>query len=260
MIGFTENGDPSFDNSWTAKIPLTDGIVVVTKNLTKRLMNDLLNNKDHVILHCSCTGWGTSVIEPNAPHYTTQLDNLKQLIDLGFPRNRTVLRIDPIIPTPNGLCAVRYVLDYAIKTGIILTTNNDIRIRISVMDEYKHVKARLAKLGYGPFYDNSFYAPRYMLNSVVKLCSEYHDKYGLVFETCAETLLSSMNKSVFKCTGCLSKTDLDILGVPVTTDRENNQHRSGCHCLADKTEVLSNNPNGNKHRCPMQCVYCYWKD
>lgn len=35
----------------------------------------------------------------------------------------------------------------------------------------------------------------------------------------------------------------------------NKQNRSGCLCLSCKTELLA-----EKHRCPHQCVYCYWQD
>ena len=249
-IGITERGDAGIDLSWYEKLSLVDGTILITKNITPglkyKLMQAYLSGKK-IILHCTCTGWGNTAFEPNVPAYHEQLNQLKILISEGFPATNCVLRIDPIFPTESGLKQVENVLEYfaSLNTGIS-------RIRISVYDEYKHVKERLKKIGCNPCYGNSFYASPEQIKKVGETLSRYPYK----FETCAEDILCTCYPEHFSQTGCVSTKDLDILGLdkPINMN-ENGQNRYGCHCLGCKTGLLE-----NKHRCPHQCVYCYWKD
>lgn len=48
-----------------------------------------------IVVHCTCTGWGHTRMEPNVPDYKQQLSQMKKLIESGFPASRMVLRIDP---------------------------------------------------------------------------------------------------------------------------------------------------------------------
>ena len=68
--------------------------------------------------------------------------SLKDLIDRGFPAENCVLRIDPIFPSEKGIERVENVLDYfaTLKTGVD-------RVRVSIVDEYKHVKFRYYNRG-----------------------------------------------------------------------------------------------------------------
>lgn len=59
----------------------------------------------------------------------------------------------------------------------------------------------------------------------------------------------------FVARGCVSKADLDILGLPVPAGITSNpQNRTGCHCLSIKGELLD-----HRAPCPNKCIYCYWK-
>lgn len=249
-IGITERGDAGIDLSWKEKLSSVDGTILITKNITSEFKHHLMheyNNGRKIIVHCTCTGWGSTPFEPNVPEYHTQLNQLKILIDEGFPATHCVLRIDPIFPTESGLKQIEKVLEYfiSLNTGIN-------RIRVSVYDEYNHVKERLKKAGYNSCYGNAFYASPEQIKNVGHVLS----KYPYTFETCAEDILCTKYPKHFTQVGCVSIKDIDILGLPIPTNmNENGQNRYGCHCLGCKTELLE-----NKHRCQHQCIYCYWRD
>lgn len=259
-IGITERGDAGIDLSWYDKIKngACEGAILITKNITDEFIKnvlDLYNTNHKIIVHCSCTGWGKTVLEPNVPEYKTQLNKLKELIDKGFPIKNCVLRIDPIFPTKSGLQRVCDVLSYATELNLIPT----IRIRVSIYDEYKHVKERLKEHGIAPMYGDSFYAQQKMMNDAIDVLTKVHEEYAnkfkenVRFETCAEPFLK--NPNVFKQTGCVSGSDLDIFGLKTDTNLTNLQNRHGCMCLGCKKELLT-----NKKQCPHKCLYCYWRD
>lgn len=249
-IGITERGDASIDYGWVNKVTRMDGTILITKNLTDTFIQtvvDLHNNGVNLTVHATCTGWGNTDFEPNVHDYKWQLTQLKKLIDAGFPANHCVLRIDPIFPTDNGLKRVIEVLQEfeRLDTGVT-------RIRISVYDEYKHVKERLKAKGYQPCYGDCFYANNQQMLSVTNTLSLFPYK----FEVCAENILAQNFPWTFEQTGCVSTKDLVMLGIKTVPNlSENGQQRSGCHCLTCKTELLT-----NKFRCPNQCIYCYWRD
>lgn len=262
-IGITERGDASIDYQWVEKLPSVDGTILITKNLTDRYIDTVIKcyeNGDKLIVHATCTGWGRTDFEPNVPDYKTQLHQLKKLIKKGFPADHCVLRIDPIFPTLSGLNRVMEVIHefQKQKTGIK-------RIRISVYDEYHHVKERLKAAGYRPCYGENFHASPKQMESVANALRQFsyctYSHHGQVtmrnqFETCAEDLLVKRYPHSFKQVGCVSNKDIELMGLePVLNKEENGQQRTGCHCLTCKTELLT-----NKYRCPNQCIYCYWND
>ena len=86
-------------------------------------------------MHCTCTGFGGSKIEPFVPTVEQTVKKIEKLIDGGFPVKQIVLRIDPIVPTNKGVETAKNVLKEFQKFGIE-------RVRISFIDMYKHVKER----------------------------------------------------------------------------------------------------------------------
>lgn len=244
-IGITERGDASIDLSWMTKLSDIDGVILITKNITDKFISAVLsaNIIRPVIVHCTCTGWGGSDLEPHVPDYEIQLSNLKKLIDKGFPSDHCVLRLDPIIPSIEGLYNTQNVL-YKF-TSLNLGIN---RVRVSIVDIYKHVKSRCAdNINY--LDDDQLYPKGIRIRKVAELLSEF----SYEFETCAEPELA---KYGFTERGCISYEDLRIMGLQDTCAMyENPQGRSGCHCLSCKTELLE-----NKYRCPHGCMYCYWYD
>ena len=66
-IGITEQGDACLDLSWTNKINLMDGAIIISKTFSPTFNENLLKYKDSIIYHATITGLGSSIIEPNVP-------------------------------------------------------------------------------------------------------------------------------------------------------------------------------------------------
>lgn len=247
-IGVTERGDAGIDFSWHAKLSSIDGAVIITKRMGPEFNRLMLTASKPCILHCTCTGRGGTWLEPNVPDFATQLTWLKELVHAGFPAERCVVRIDPIIPDRDGITAAGNVL-----TMLQETLPEVKRIRFSVYDEYRHVKERLIAAGHEPFYRNDrFYAPDFMKENVIReLC-----RHPYVYETCAEDWAARNDTlSRFITRGCVSATDLALMNLSLPDGlSENSQGRKGCHCLSCKTELLT-----QKRQCTNKCIYCYWK-
>lgn len=247
-IGVTEQGDAGLNYSWIDCIQsgLVSGAILITKNISDNFisaLNEVREQFPNIIVHCTCTGWGDSYMEPNVPKYSEQLDNLLKLINSGFPLSNVVLRVDPIFPDKSGLLRAKQVLDFT------LYEIPDVRVRISVFDQYKHVKERFSSAGIPILYNGSMFAGYDLLDRV----SYFLSKYPFTFETCGEPYLRGQN---IIQRGCVSNKDLEIFGITLPdTYKENPQGRKGCKCLNIKYEMLN-----NKHRCAHQCLYCYWHD
>lgn len=251
-IGITERGDAGVNLAWVSKMNAVDGAVLITKNITETFKLHVLNlhrNGHKIILHCTCTGYGSTELEPNVPHYKVQLDSLKDLINRGFPANQCVLRIDPIFPSERGLEKVHEVLTYfgALFTGIE-------RIRVSVVDEYPHVRERYRQRGWNPLYGGKFQANDSQLQLVIDNLAMYPQHYEICAENRMYQLAVGKYPYLFDVAGCISNKDLEILGLSVIEMSINPQNRGGCHCLSCKTELLT-----ERKPCPHGCVYCFWK-
>ena len=250
-IGITERGDAGIDFSWVDKVPGMNLTILITKNINDTFRSHVLKLHElghRLIVHATCTGWGGTFMEPNVPEYTAQLDSLRKLIDAGFPKEQCVLRIDPIIPATfdgiNGLDQVRNVISYAKELGLL----PDIRVRVSIVDEYNHVKNRLTARGFHMIYaPGRNYPGSQATLDVLHLLLDYPE---ITFETCAEPYLPMKN---IEGIGCVSEKDLALFGLKPDTNNLNPQNRFGCLCLAGKHELLT-----NKKQCPHKCMYCYW--
>ena len=242
-IGITERGDPSLDFSWVEKVDTVDGVILITKNLTDKVIECVKPNLEKFIFHITCTGYGGTVVEPNIPHFRHQLEQAKKLIDLGVPVERVVIRVDPIIPTDKGMLTAGKVFLNAHQMGFK-------RYRISVMDAYPHVRERMRAIGIEPPYGDNFTAPAEMFENVDSVVRQLKKIYpDCIFESCAEGKLTETEK-----TGCVSEKDLDLLGISHDNVDNAGYQRKGCLCCSAKTELLS-----EKKQCPYKCLYCYWR-
>ena len=242
-IGITERGDPGFDLSWAGKLFAAN--IIITKQLrlsNKAFINAILQNKDKIILHVGCTGFGGTVVEPNVPHPQEVKNAVMYLLENSFPVSQTVLRIDPIIPTAEGLLGVKNVLELFRDTGIK-------RVRVSILDLYPHVRIRFAGENLQLPYPR-FTASYEQFRNTEKVLNEFQDIYS--FEACAEP-----NLQIGEKIGCISPKDLDILNVKYDANNidSSGYQRNTCLCPSGKTELLS---LGRK-QCPSGCLYCYWK-
>jgi len=224
-IGITERGDAALDLSWAKKLDQVDGVVLITKDPGK-LFNSGLIPPVHSIIHCTITGFGGSVIEPNVPKPEDSIKAYKELVkQFGF--DRVVLRIDPIIPTEKGKA-----------TAIKVFLSSCSRIRISFIDQYRHIKERFQEIGLTlPW--KEFHAP-------LELRTKVWEELGKP-EICAEPGMS--------CSGCVSALDVEAMKLDSSklSGRYGGQ-RPCCLCIAEKVELLK-----DRKPCKHGCVYCYWR-
>ena len=249
-IGITERGDAGFDMGWVNPLiqNKVDGAILISKNITTQFVTNVACYHKagyKMIVHCTCTGFGGTELEPNVPDFRDQLNNLSDLIACGFTNANCVLRIDPIFPTKKGIETVNNVINYAFSIGLL----PGMRVRFSIIDEYKHVKERYKKLGWDPLYPG--FSPS---QEQIDFVAECLGRWKLKFECCAETGITGYNISHF---GCISFCDIITMGLNVDDYKTayNPQQRKGCSCLSCKTELLT-----NRHPCRNGCVYCYWRD
>lgn len=252
-IGITERGDAGLMiNEWQAKLAAGisghpfDGVILITKQITPAFHDAALQLDTPTIIRAGCTSWGRTWLESHVPTAKQQIDAIQRLIDDGFDKSHIVLRIDPIIPTAESISRVRGVLQYANRVGLL-----PMRIRISILDEYPHVRERLKALGREPFYSGWFQPSQSMLHAAIRDLLQLAASFHVQFEVCAEPRLTA---SCFTQQGCVSNEDLKVMGLPEVRLPINGQNRSGCLCLSCKTELLS-----QRQQCPHRCVYCYWK-
>lgn len=248
-IGSTDGGDAGIDLSWEQKIDLIDGAVLITKNITPEFIEAVLRHKDKLIIHATTTGFGGTVLEPNVPHWSEQIKALRELISRGFPQDRTVIRVDPIIPTPKGCLKAKKIILWCMFYGFA-------RYRVSMIDMYPHVRDRFIEAGLPIPYDGKFSpgskeveAVNNMLNAV----KSYWQEAGngeLRIEACAEPGLTEAEQC-----GCISSYDLELLGLEPDTPADGvGYQRKDCMCYAGKVELLT-----TKQQCPHKCLYCFWR-
>lgn len=269
-IGITEQGDAGLNFNWANKLQQMhwdgtlrhmvsdyDGAVLITKNAQpsfQKILLSLYHEKHYhnILLHLTCTGWGYTPMEPNVPNTDTQLSYLEDLLKAGFPINHVVLRLDPIIPTPEGLERAKQVLSHP----IVQKYKYQLQVRISVIDLYAHTKQRMSAAGY-TLPNLSFRPTKTELQPVLQLLQQFPEFH---YETCAEDTLcemawdSDVTPLFIENNGCISYKELELFQLP-TNQLPTGGQRSTCHCLACKSELLN-----QRHRCPHHCLYCYWKD
>lgn len=237
-VGITEAGEVAFNLDVFERLYKAN--IIITKRLTDKLIDKLIEHKDKIILHLTCTGWGGTEIEPMVPTVEQTYDKFCKLIDGGFPVEQVVLRVDPIIPTTVGIEKVQSVFD--------LFKDSDIkRLRYSVLDMYNHVKDRFNDLSIKLPYD-SFHAPMDVRIKVFNFVDGFCRERNIDLEVCGEPGFNSLS--------CVSQKDIDILGLTDEIELIGSaEQRKSCGCPANKSELLRKKPQ----RCSNKCLYCFWK-
>lgn len=249
-IGITEAGDAGIDLSWVNKLNTVDGAVVITKDINDAFIEAVLQNREKLIVHATCTGYGGTVLEPNVPTAQEQISAAVRLVEAGFPKKRMVIRVDPIIPTEKGLDRALKVIEKSMDAGFN-------RYRISVLNMYPHVRERFREAKLPLPYGDRFSASREQMANVDKMlvaAVAYWTEHGnsssdIHIESCAEPSLK-----IPTAIGCISFLDLKLLGLSEPDYEISGRQRSHCLCYAGKTELLR-----CKHPCKHGCLYCYWK-
>lgn len=245
-IGITEAGDAGIDLSWTARVNSVDGLILITKQVTPEFITAAVSVAEKAIVHTTITGYGGTRLEPNVPKPDKQRKAILDLVNAGFPKNKIVIRVDPIIPTPKGTAVAREQIVRMAQYGFK-------RYRVSIIDMYWYVYNRFMESGLKSPYGSGFSPNDKQVARVDKMIKELRQEYTLRIESCAEIGLRSSIRS-----GCISRHDLKLLNFnhfehPDFPDFPGYQ-RHGCMCYNGKTELLK-----SRTGCEHNCLYCYWK-
>lgn len=228
-IGITERSDPGLDFSWYNKRNNYDGLILITKKLSDEFIKKAMDS--NCIVHATITDLGSSIYEPNVPDTDYSFYYFNNLCEC-IGEERVILRIDPIIPTKEG---VEKALD--VYNRFYTENDNKTRVRISFLDNYPHVKQRFIEAGLKPLPYN-FHAPLELRKEILKLFPDA--------EVCGEPGIKSI--------GCVSEKDLEILGIEIPKNIIKGFQRTECKCLSVKKEIFT-----ERKQCPNRCLYCYWK-
>ena len=266
-IATTETYDPSLCiNEWKGRSREFDFLLYISKSLPPAAVKVLTDEKSPwaymnmpSIVHATITGWGGSELEPNVCLPTVAIERLENLVEAGYPKERIVVRVDPIIPTEEGMKRFSEVVEKAAGLGFK-------RFRSSIMQMYNHARERLAETSefkeIEKAYENRFFPSQKTLEKnetvkklmqCVKLLKFSHGEN--TFESCATPVLSQCG---FENVGCMSEKDLIINGIdPESVHISKGSQRMSCLCL-EKRQLI---PGGYKRgKCPNRCAYCYIKD
>ena len=251
-IGITEAGDAGIDLSWAEKLSNVDAAVLITKSISQSFIDSALKYMEKLIIHATITGYGHTILEPNVPTLVDESTMVTKIVESGFPIERIVIRVDPIIPTDKGIKTAYHVITSFMKMGFC-------RYRVSVIDMYPHCRARFKECGLPLVYGENGFLPSKtqlvqvddMLKKAKVFWNALDNNKLLRIESCAEKGL----KEAIAC-GCISDYDFELLGLKKDVEANTmGYQRKGCMCYAGKTELLN-----HKTRCSNGCLYCYWKD
>ena len=250
-FGITDQGDPSLNFSWVDNLKNVVGAVVISKGIGEQFEDALLENKDKVIYHATCTGLGGTILEENVPTVKEKFEHLTYLINCGFPAEQVVVRIDPLFPN-KAVKALNGVLnmDYIAKLKNILEMTKTLgikRVRYSHLRMYDYVYAKLKRISQEFSLENLTYSPFDEI-PLYKICPD------LEYESCRAFPMPGAIQL-----GCISNKDLEILGHK-RKYKFSKRHPdiSGCMCPNECKLELILNKNINKIDCNFNCKYCYW--
>jgi len=228
-----------------------DGAVLITKRVMLAFI-ETVQDISNVVVHATCTGYGGTVLEQNVPTMLEQFNSVLDLVQAGFPKERIVIQLDPIIPTPKGLRR-------ALNVFSLFTSADFSRYRVSIIDMYPFVQDRFLVAGLPLPYGDRL-APRGEdWRAVNKLISDAKIMWAsgnhagdLRIEACAEPTLTE----VIRC-GCVSEYDLRLMGLIDEGEKLDSvgYQRRDCLCYSGKVELLS-----ARKPCSHLCLYYFWKD
>lgn len=237
MIGITERGDAAL-NYQSLNFDTVDGVILITKypGMLEHFLS-VFKPKIPFVVHCTITGMGHTLMEPNAQAIEFSGKSFKSMQD-KYGKERVVLRVDPIIPTEKGLATAKRALSlYTAGT----------RLRISFLDAYPHVRNRFVQKLKRDLPWSGIHQTLEIRQDLLSRISNFVGSKDI--EVCGEPDML--------CTGCVSKRDLQAMGLNIEQDllhRRAVNSRKTCTCVGLKQELL---PFSSP--CLHGCLYCYWR-
>ena len=236
-IGITEAGDAGRHLEWTTAMDTVHAAILITKAVTDEFLAAVEAFRVRVMVHVTVTGYGGSLMEPGAPSAEWSRRQYDRLARILSPE-RTVLRVDPIIPTTKGLVTADAVLRLFEDSGVQ-------RVRYSFLDMYPHVRVRFQAAGLPDPYQGGFGPAPSQIEAAQRALAPWRARYR--FESCAERGVDQV--------GCFSVRDGGPLGFETGAFSGSSHQRAGCLCPKNKVQLLY-----HRGRCEHGCPYCYWRD
>lgn len=237
MLYTTECSDVSFFTE-KAETVLRQGhkVVLYTKNLTDELIKLVSSYEEQTVVHVTITGWGSTWVEPGVPASIINLEQVNKLLST-YPLERTTIRVDPIIPSFEGVNKAAEILS---------KLPADLRVISSVLQIYKHSEMliSLLNLNESEFTVNSGRS-RYVNKETAQKIFNYLLNIKANISLCGHPYKIEGTEH----DGCINETTLKLLNEEKYTKTS---QRPGCLCKAKKTQLLS-----YADRCTHRCVYCY---
>ena len=197
-FGITRSKDAGIDFSWAKN--LKDGNIITSRFLSEKneaFRDILVQNKEKIILHIICSGFGGTKMEPNVPTKEEIRVGTRMLLNKGFPVDHIVLDLDPIIPTKNGLFKAEQVLELFRSTDIF-------RARYSIIQLNPESEKRIMDV-YGKLPIQGKITDEIMHSVYITLLA-YRGSY----------IFTSSNKCSDDYKSIISTKEYDILGLPKT--------------------------------------------
>lgn len=211
---------------------VVDGIVFWTKNPVP-MLDSLQLLKDYPFyFQFTLTTYGQD-LEPGVPSKNSTIVPAFQELSRRIGPERVIWRYDPILLTP------KYTTDYHVRYFEELArrlSGYTTKCVISFVDLYRHLGQQFQSLGTAEIIE------------LAGRLSEIAQKYGLMLETCAESL--DLSQFGIRHGHCVDAELLEqIIGQSLSLSKDKNQ-RAACGCMAS-IDI------GMYDTCANGCKYCY---
>lgn len=207
-----------------------------TKTITNGLVRVLTSNIQNTALHLTVSGWGGSWLESGVETPEKEIKALLGLLKL-YPSERVTVRVDPVVPTVEGMAKAVQVLAAIPK---------DVRVISSIIQLYKNMynlfdRLEIDKRYYTHKVGNVLFPSQQYAQWVYSQLTPYHNisvcGHPYVIDGCDHD-------------GCVDGRTCHLLGMlPVNMT---GKQRQGCKCQAQKRQLLT-----YSDMCKHGCLYCY---
>jgi hypothetical protein len=240
-VWVTEMTDPSFHKKEVEdKIRTGEPVVLYTKAPIPPMWVQELHKWPNVAISFTITGWGSTWLEEGVPNPRTMVRHFNEVINtVGTSRIR--LRIDPVIPTVEGMMRAGAVAMFIEKPVHITTSilqlykgHEEMACRLRIDDSHYSVDSGRAR------YVNQDIAQRW-LSQLYRVAPWTIGK--VQFCGMPYTIAGTINH------GCIDKTLLESIGAAVPIIEQGKQ-RPGCKCVVEKRQITMG-------KCEHKCMYCY---
>lgn len=237
VVWMNECGDARF-HLGRFETALAEGkkCIIYTKTLTKGIVRVLDSKVTSTNLHLTISGWGGTWLEPGVETAEKEIEALHKLLRI-YPTNRITVRVDPVIPTVEGMVRAAQVLS---------NIPQDVRVISSIIQLYSNMhqlfnRLEIDKNHYTIKSGNVMFPSSEFAQVVYDGLSSYH-----TISVCGHPyILSGCDHD-----GCVNADSMRSLGL--TPVNMAGKQRPGCKCQAIKRQILKYSDT-----CSHGCLYCY---